>query len=263
MSDEPTPNETNQVDVDKVNARIQEILSGGKSAQQDTVPINLDPAVAERLFNQGDQPESEEDLDNAAPDTPENRDRGRESTTFRSDSPETSGIKAWALQMPELTREFVSPTHMDKMLYIKAMLNDVPVEFIITLPVGNLVMKIRSLSNHEQDIVFKALDMDQQDQEIKGPAQYVTRLQYHAAVMQIVEFNKVKQDFVHFSPGDEFKDTASAAEFLRQRTRQYIGANNWPTWQVKLTGLRIFEEKLAACNRAVMDANFWMPAGTD
>jgi hypothetical protein len=150
---------------------------------------------------------------------------------------------------------------MDKMLYIKAMLNDVPVEFVISLPVGGLMMKIRSLNNYEQDVVFKALDMDQQDQEVKGPAQYVTRLQYHAAVMQIVEFNKERQDFVQFSPGET--SVEEAANILRQRTRMYIGANNWPTWQVKLTGLRIFEEKLASCNRAVMDANFWMPVDTD
>jgi len=252
-------NEADQVDADKINAKIQEILSGGKNTPQESVALNLDPKVAERLLNKTDDGEPSEESSDTL--TPENRDRGREGSTFKGDAPETSGIKAWALQMPELSRDQVTPTHMDKMLYIKAMLNDVPVEFVISLPVGGLMMKIRSLNNYEQDVVFKALDMDQQDQEVKGPAQYVTRLQYHAAVMQIVEFNKERQDFVQFSPGET--SVEEAANILRQRTRMYIGANNWPTWQVKLTGLRIFEEKLASCNRAVMDANFWMPVDTD
>lgn len=266
MSQENEPRPSGQPDPEKVNERIQEILANRGGTMGDAVPLNLDPSVVDRIasrdaFSRGQVATAQQaDEDEAEPQDP---DLGRESKTFDMATPENSGIKAWALQMPTLNKKDVTPTHTDKMRYLKAMLNDAPVEFEISIPVGRLTMKIRSLNNHEQDVIFKALEMDQQDDEIAGPAQYVTRLQYYTAIMQIVEFNHARQPFLQFAPGDEYETTSAAAEKLRTETRTYIGGNNWPTWQVKLTGLRIFEEKLGACNRSVIDENFWMPAGTD
>jgi hypothetical protein len=254
-----------QIDPEKVNDRIQQILRGSGGAE-DVVPLQLDPAVAKRLSDK--QQLASGDID-AAADDPEEEDldldpnRGRESKNFESTTPDAAGIKAWSLQMPTLPQEQVQPTDTDKMMYMKAMLHDEPIEFSIKLPVGNLLMKIRSLNNYEQDVIFKALDMDQKDESVKGPAQYVTWLQYYAGIMQITEFNRERLDYVTFKPGDGFATTGEAAVVLREKTRKFVGANNWATWQVKLTGLRIFEEKLSLCNRAVIDANFWMPADTD
>ena len=266
MSEENENHRSGQPDPEKVNERIQDILANRGSAGQ--VPLHLSDDVVERLaardaVSRGELPKAVEK--EAEEDTEEDKDpdRGRESKTFNQSTPENSGIKAWALQMPALTKTQVTPTQTDKMRYLKAMLNDVEVEFDISLPVGGLTMKIRSLNNHEQDVIFKALEKDQQDDMVAGPAQYVTRLQYYTAVMQILEYNKAKQDVVRFTPDDAYATTDTAADHLREATNKYIGANNWPTWQVKLTGLRIFEEKLGACNRSVIDANFWTPAGTD
>jgi len=253
----------------KTKDKIKEILSGNGPPREE-VPLELDPAIAERLSvreHAADVPLKEE-LEDQEPEEEmseeDERSIGRESNAFRGDTHDTSSIKALSLQMPALSREDVEPTHMDKLLYLKSMLNDEPLEFQITLRCG-VKMAIRSLNNYEQDIIFRALEVDQQDKSVAGPAQYVVRMQYYAALMQITEFNKKRQDFVEFRPDENgrFMPTDEAVEILRDRTRHYIGAMNWATWQVKLTGLRIFEERLGMCNRAVLEENFWTPAGTD
>lgn len=257
-----------QVDPDVVKAKIQEILANKNGGEGEQVPLNLDPAVVDRLNQRSaaragipvELPEEHKSEEEGLP----NPDRGRESTTFSGATPDTSGIKSWALQTPTLKKEHVEPTDMDKMLYLKAMLNEEPVEFNIPLPALNTSIGIRSLNNYEQDVIFRALELDQKDEEIVGPAQYVARIQYYSAALQITTFNKKQQDYVTFiKQNGKFPPTAESADKLREFTREFIGSNNWPTWQLKLTGLKIFEEKLTICNRAVLDENFWMPVDTD
>ena len=265
MSEENTEHRgPGQVDPEKLKARIQQVMANEGGGMDNPIPLDLDPEVVARLahresVHQGKLPSETEEEDAVELDP----NRGQESSAFDGETPDNAGIKAWALQMPQLTRAQITPTQTDKMLYLKAMLNDVPVEFKIALPIGDLTIKIRSLNNYEQDVIFKALEMDQKDEMIAGPAQYVTRLQYYSGLLQITEFNGVKQDAPEFTPTGEYDTTLKAATYLREKTHQYIGANNWPTWQVKLTGLRIFEAKLGHCNREVIDENFWMPAGTN
>jgi len=251
-------------DVDKVNEKIQEILRNGGDAEGDPVPLNLDPEILDRLaardkMNAGkpiDPGEEEEEVEPLDPNT------GRETSFFKNKDPELSGIKAWALQMPELPREQVEPSEMDKRLYLKAMLNDVPLELTINLDAIDLHMTIRSLNNFEQNIIFQALELDQKDGDVAGPAQYMTWVQYHAVALQITEYNGVPQDYVNFDIND-LPDPESAVAKLRKATKTNIAKNNWATWQVKVTGLRIFEIKLGLCNRAVFERNFWNPADPD
>lgn len=263
MSENDKEPEDPQVEHDKVQEEIDKVLRGD-GPKGPTVPLDLDPGVAERLatrdaINKGEDPTPTEEVE----PTPEDPDRGRESKLFKANQPEESGIKAWALQMPELSRADIEPTHLDKMAYMKAMLHDTELKLNINLPAVKLKIVMRSLNNFEQDVVFKALEADQQDKEIAGPAAYVTRMQYYAAIMQIVSFNKKRQDYVSFPSDKEFPSTEDAAKELRTKTKKYISANNWATWQTKLTALRIFEEKMTLCNRSVLDENFWMPADTD
>jgi len=256
---------SDQINQDEVERRIQGILLGGQPIQEGgEIPINLDDEVVERLsarekLNQG-EPLVEDEAPELAPEDDEMR--GRETGFFQSSNPENAGVKAWSLQMPELSRGDVEPSDMDKMVYMKAMLSNIPLEWSLSIPGPKLKMKIRSLNNFEQDVIFQALQLDQEDADVAGPAQYVTRLQYYAGCMQITSFNKERQDYVTFESAP-FPSTLEAAQELREKTREFIGHNHWATWQVKLTGLRIFEEKLALCNRAVLDENFWNPAGTD
>jgi hypothetical protein len=261
MSEETQPNNSGAADPEKVHARIQKLLANTNSSEKEKIPLDIDPDVLNRITKK-DKGRTDPEPEQETADV-KDPDRGRESKAFEMSTPENSGIKAWALQMPDLSREQVTPTQLDKSVYLKAMLHDTPVEFKIALPACKLSMRIRSLNNYEQDIVFKALDMDQKDADIAGPAQYVTRLQYYSGLLQITEFNSEKLSYPFYLPGVDFETTSAAAQDLRKRAAHFIGGNNWATWQVKLTGLRIFEEKLGQCNRAVIDENFWTPAGTD
>jgi len=248
---------------DPVGDEIQKILEGSESVG-DPVPLNLDEEVADRLMrrdkiNSGQPLETEDgekEEDALDPNT------GRETNFFKGSDPELAGIKAWSMQMPELPKEYVEPSEMDKRLYLKAMLNDVPLELTINLPAIDLHMSMRSLNNFEQNLIFHALELDQQDGDVAGPAQYVTWMQYHAAVMQITEFNGKAQSYVQFDV-DDWPEPEKAVQKLREATKDVIAKSNWATWQVKVTGLRIFEIKLGLCNRAVFERNFWKPADSD
>lgn len=184
-------------------------------------------------------------------------------TTYDDTNATQGALYAWSMMTPALGS--VTVTDMEKSMYIKAVLNDVPVILPIDLEMGddirgNIVVELRTLSNYEADVVFLALELDKEEGIIKGSHQLASRIQQYAGALQTLKVQEKALPTIAFpSPGDSLGDR----DKLRSFVKKHIGAMSWPRWQAILNALRIFETKLKICNDAALNGNFWKPRGAD
>ena len=185
-------------------------------------------------------------------DTPRN-------TTYDSTANTQNALYSWSMNSANFGD--VTVTDMDKSMYLKAALNDVPVILPIELEMqgttGNkIIVEIRTLNNYEMDLVFWALEKDREEGLLTNPSAIATRLQYYAGGLQTIKVNKQPVSNIQFpEPGDTVKDGTKLREFIHA----YIQKINWPRWQAILIALRIFETKTKICNDAALNGNFWKP----
>jgi len=145
----------------------------------------------------------------------------------------------------------------DKALYLKSILNDVPLEFNIKLEMGvNLL--IRATTNYDLDVIFKTLEKYSEESKIPGPAQYASLVQKCAAALQIIKFGDTVIDAPRFVYGQNSLE--QDATTLKERIDNFLGKWTWSKWNAAITALRIFEAKLALCNENARQANFWQTA---
>lgn len=173
---------------------------------------------------------------------------------FEPDTTSLAHLSSWVFDQGNLKVEVDS---QDKALYIKSILNDVPLELNIKLEMGiNLV--IRSTTNYDLDVVFKTLEKYSEESKIPGPAQYASLVQKCAAALQIIKFGDVSLDAPRFVYGQNSLD--QDADALKNRIENILGKWAWPKWNAAVTALRIFETKLALCNENARQSNFWQTA---
>lgn len=213
----------------------------------------LDERIEEKQKETAQQPAEQESV---RLETPRN-------TSFDQSNFTQGALYAWSMMTPELS--VVQVTDHEKALYLKAVLNDVPVIIPIELEMGdnvfgNLTVELRTLNNYETDVVFLALEKDKEEGMIKGHHQLATRIQQYAAALQLlkVQGKPVKQ-IAFPEPGDAHEDMIK----LRAHVHKQVGAMQWPRWQAVLSALRVFETKIKICNDAALNGNFWTPQGAD
>jgi hypothetical protein len=176
------------------------------------------------------------------------------SKLFEPDTASMAHLSSWVFDQGNLKVEVDA---LDKALYMKSLLNDVPLELGIKLDMGiNFV--IRATTNYDIDVVFKTLEKYSEESKIPGPAQYASLVQKCAAALQIIKFGDTSLHPPKFCPGKNGID-ADAAE-LKNRIENVLGTWAWPRWNAALIALRLFEAKLALCNENARHSNFWQTA---
>lgn len=236
-----------QVNPDKVKSLLEE---------DGQVELDIDPQVAERIVTANPAPESPEEVLTAEDVATRQAAEENRSKIFDEAGAQAS-IASWAMDVGKLK---VEVTDMDKSLYMKAAVNDEPIKLPVTLDMG-VTIEIRPLVNFDLDVVFSALEKDQKEEKIKGPAQYASRLQYYSAALQVEKYNGKSRNYVNFER--PWPDIDDAVAELRENVEGDIAAWSWPKWQATILALRIFEAKLALCNENLRNGNFWNPVDAD
>lgn len=237
-------------DDDITSDEVREFFrKGGDEIPEDGIPLNLDEATKQRLFGRAER--DKERYEQTPVDALRN-------TDYDPGKPSQGQVFSWAMELQGLGE--ITVTELDKSHYLKAVLNDVPVMLSVDLDVGDMEITVCSLSNRDMDIVYRALKIDESEAGFEGPAQLATRMYKYAVALQVLKVND--QVFPAFDSA-KFIDMGIdyTAQKLREHVEEFIQPINWARWNALLTALRIFEAKLAKCNQAALDANFWTPAG--
>lgn len=234
-------------------------MSDSNVNQQDPETINKVKALLdEKLSSSGT---SEQAAATTNPDNPQRMETER-NTTYDPSINTQSGTFAWNLSLESLGE--VEVTDIEKSMYLKAVLNDMPVIMPIALQMQaggtSVTVNIRTLNNYEMDLVFWCLDQDRKEGLIGNPATLATRIQYYAGGMQAISVNNSQISSISFpNPGNVVDD----GNKLRAHVNDMVAKINWPRWQVILTALRLFEAKVKICNDAALNGNFWKPQGAE
>lgn len=199
----------------------------------------------------------------AAEVPPKERKETERNTTYDQENFTQNAMFSWSLNLPGL--ETITVDDTEKALYIKAVVNDVPVKFDIMLEmgddsIGNITATFRTLNNYETDLVFQAIEEDRKAGVITGHHQLATRLQYYAGALQLEKFQGTNMNHLEFKEAGIVVDDVAT---LRDFVTKFVGRMNWARWQAVLQCLRIFETKIKICNDAALNGDFWTPPGAD
>lgn len=246
-------------------AAIRAMLAGAPAPTlpQGGVPLDLDPEIAARLARRDALQRQIAENEIPAEEEPD-PERGKESRVFEGRADRESMRRALfspsnAQLMPDIPQEHLEPTDADKAHYLKSVLHDIPVQLDVELPGMGVTARLRSLSNFEQEVIFRRLRDDAKGGAFEGPTAYVTSMQQYSMAMQLLRWGDKGFDPVGFEAGKHTLDGAAAA--LEEAVKR-VKDTGWAAWNAQMTALYIFENKLTACNRAAIDRNFWLPAGS-
>lgn len=171
-------------------------------------------------------------------------------------SPTQEKLLRWTLQVPDLGA--ITVTDLEKQLYLKAVLNDVPVVWDIVLENLGVTVSLQTADNYELDVIFRALREDEDRREIRDPADFTTRLQQYAAAFQVRNFNNTPLERLNFQESRP-ATIEQAIILLREHRDKYLMRIHHARWQAILTALRIFEVKKKLCTDAALNGDFWKP----
>lgn len=150
---------------------------------------------------------------------------------------------------------------VEKEMYLKSVLNDVPVELELSGFGGKLKMVFRSRTPEETTAIFKQLQSDLKNKRFELELEYQTRLRNYCLAVQTVSINGEKQpDYSSFPVSKENMDAGIgpiylAAEKYRSLKNEYIVV-------AQISLLSLFERKVALMGSKILDGDFWNPAGS-
>lgn len=240
-----------QVDPEAVKQFLQEEID---EEGESTAPGSDSPADVVTSY-EALKKEGEQTLKDLAESTA-NIEDGR-SKLFEPDKASLAHLSSWVHD--NKTDLKVEVEEQEKALYLKSLLNDTTLELPIKLDIG-ITLLFRALTNYDFEVVFTALQKDSDGGKITGPAQYASRVQQCAVAMQLIKFGDKHLDYVNFKA--PYPTVNKAADILRKYIQEDMSNWAWPKWQAAVTGLRVFETKLAICNENIRNGGFWQPVGT-
>lgn len=144
-------------------------------------------------------------------------------------------------------------SEMDKTLFIKALMNDTPVELEIKLMNGQFNLKIRARTMYEQQLVFELM----KSKKSLSIPEYVSELQKYSACFML---RQVGDNLVDFSVNEK-DGTEENIKKLTEYADNYVKKLSQPKWALILNGLIIFENKCASMLEECANGNFWNPVG--
>ena len=150
----------------------------------------------------------------------------------------------------------VELTHSDKMSYLKAVLNDVPVILDIPLCDGAINISIRSRTTWEQTCLYSAVKKDQEEGIIVDLSSVIIQLQKYGCILMVKSINDDPFPYLEL---DEKEPLEEAVEKLREKRQKEIETMSMPKWTIMLNALRVFETKIAQMGTVCLNENFWKP----
>lgn len=152
--------------------------------------------------------------------------------------------------------EGVEPSNTDKQMYLKAMLNDVPVKLDVGLCGGRVTVAVRARTTWEQSCIYEAVRLDTEEKLIDGMASVILQLQKYGCLIMIEKVGD--RDFGSISL-DNSSTLAECVELLRGKRAEIMDGMNTPKWSLLLNALRVFETKMATMGSECLNENFWAP----
>lgn len=151
-------------------------------------------------------------------------------------------------------------TEDDQALYLKAMLNDVPLTLTQSLAGGRINIACRALSVYEQDLMLEtALFVCGGEDGISSLLPSVA--QQIRVAMQTVSINRKPFDTIYVTP-----DRANRRRQIEQLLSQVdsrLAKVDAAKFGFLVRALNVFEHKIAKLNSLAYTGDFWNPAGID
>lgn len=228
---------------------------------------SLNDKVADKRLDESDEEEDITQLFDANIEPDESDEEEEEVVTEGESKAEVPVDKTFDEQLSSVdsimrevlvNSDTVDITDSDKRNYIKAVLNDVPVELELALCGGSIKTKFRSRTSWEQTCMYAALKKDQDDGIVADLASVVIQLQkYGCCIMLQSVGDKV------FSKEGISEDVSidDAITKLRQLRMEKVEVLSVPKWGILLNALRLFEAKLAKMGTECVNEDFWEPVG--
>lgn len=186
---------------------------------------------------------------------PEHKDMNTVSYTLQSDTTfsEPQAVEKLQQIAVKVNERDIPVTEADQRMYLKAVLNDVPVE--ITIPVMNNMMKVtcRALSVAESEkIIVEAIKHFKDNPELNSMLMpdYIRQLR---TICQVVRING-KPAFPAIDINSETFVSEAWEEFRDMSTARYNAIS---------AALNVFEHKLSRLNAAALNEDFWLPGEID
>lgn len=182
----------------------------------------------------------------------------------------TADVTFDKVEAEELTRMYMAPvrdsevpiTDDDQALYLKAMLNDTPLELTQSLANSQVVVTCRALSVYEQDLVLEAAV-----KATGGPNEGVLSLvpsvaQQLRVTMQVTKVNGVSQNALYMEP-KRGKEHEAQIEELISISDDRTGRMPASKFGFLVRALNVFEHKVAKMHSLAYNKTFWKPVETD
>lgn len=186
---------------------------------------------------------------------PEHKDMNTVSYTLQSDTTfsEPQAVEKLQQIAVKVNERDIPVTEADQRMYLKAVLNDVPVE--MTIPVMNNMMKVtcRALSVAESEkIIVAAIKYFKDNPELNSMLMpdYIRQLR---TICQVVRING-KPAFPAIDINSETFVSEAWVAFRDMSTARYNAIS---------AALNVFEHKLSRLNAAALNEDFWLPGEID
>lgn len=179
-------------------------------------------------------------------------------------------------ELEKLTKQYMVPvkdeqvpiTDADQAIYLKSVLNDVPLRLEQELAGGMLKIECRALSVYEQDLVVTAaLKMSGiasgEDETPMTLSLLPGFAQQIRIVMQTTRINNVPQEFVQLEAEVKKEDREKQIDYLIKQVYAKMEHMQTSKFGFLVRAVNVFEHKLAKMNTLAYNKTFWTPAEID
>lgn len=233
-----------------------------KENEYDVSPDDVKKYLAEEA---GEHKESDTSTDTAQDNLhPDEQSNDRVVFNFEADPAFRESLKVE--EMKKITATLgvheVEVTPADQRMYLKAMLNDVPVTLDIPVMGGQVTVTCRALSVFETEkVVTMAIKYFQDNPEVPSMLM-ADHIQQMRVLLQVMSINKVPFDG-HKPLRENTTDEDMQMDDFRNKSWHTIRNMNITKYNMLVQALNVFETKLARMNSASLNGDFWHPDETD
>lgn len=166
--------------------------------------------------------------------------------------------------MAPVQDEQVPITDADQAMYLKSVLNDVPLRLTQTLANGMISVECRALSIYEQDLVvaaaLKMAGIKTSTEESSAVLSLLPSMaQQIRIVMQVTRINNAAQDYIHLEAKSEKQDRDEQINQLVHQVYSCMERMQTSKFGFLVRAVNVFEHKLAKMNSLAFNKTFWKP----
>ena len=235
-----------------------EIESEEVQSDEDVIELPAEDAEKLKQFIKDNSPkEEEESSDEKSSDSTEDNEEFADIPREQLFDPYEDGMGDTD-ELPAIDG-IIEVSDNDKQNYLRAILNDKPVVFTISLCGGEVEIKVRARTAWEQSLVYEAVFQDQEMKIVNEFRQGIIQLQkYSAALMeQSIDGRLFSNEVFEKKSDSSWEDDIKR---LRELVDEKFENMDGSKVTLILNALRIFEWKLARISTQCLTGNFWNPA---